>query len=298
MVVNGSLSLARPGQVFGNYLAMAKPGIVMGNLVTLAGGFFLASRGMVHIPLLLATMAGLALVVASGCVVNNIIDRDIDGLMRRTGNRPLVRDAVSPQSALVYAFTLGLAGFALLVAATNPLTTFIAAIGYVIYVGVYSLYMKRNSIYGTLVGSLSGAVPPVVGYCAVAGRFDLGALILLAIFSLWQMPHFYAIALFRLRDYQAAGIPVWPAVKGIASTKRQILLYIVAFTAAAAALSLTGYAGHAFLAVSLAMGVYWFRLAWTGWSTGDAQAWARKLFFYSIQVVFALSFAMSLDFVR
>lgn len=298
MVVNGSLSLGRPGLVLGNYLTMAKPGIVLGNLVTLAGGFFLAAKGMVPLQLLLVTIVGLALVVGSGCALNNVIDRDIDGKMQRTRNRPLVRGALSAQASLLYAFVLGLAGFTLLTVATNPLTTLIAAIGYVIYVGVYSMYMKRNSVYGTLVGSLSGAVPPVIGYCAVTGRFDLGALLLLAIFSLWQMPHFYAIALFRLQDYQAAGIPVWPAVKGVESTKRQILIYITAFTGAAAMLSLTGYAGHAFLAVSLAMGAYWLRLAWAGWNVTDERAWARKLFFYSILIVLAVSVTMSLDYVR
>ena len=298
MVVNGSISLSRPGQVLGNYIAMAKPGIVLGNLVTLAGGFFLAAKGVVHIPLLLGTMLGLVLVVASGCALNNVIDRDIDGVMQRTRNRPLVRGALSARSGLLYATLLGLAGFILLAIATNPLTTLIAAIGYVIYVAVYSLYMKRNSIYGTLVGSLSGAVPPVVGYCAVTGRFDLGTLLLFAIFSLWQIPHFYAIALFRLQDYQIAGIPVWPVARGVASTKRQMAYYITAFTSAAALLSLTGYVGHIFLAVSLVSGGVWLRLAWAGRTTQDDRLWAHKLFVYSIVVVMAISIAMSLDYVR
>ncbi len=91
--------------------------------------------------------------------------------------------------------------------------------GFVVYVGVYSLYMKRHSVYGTLIGSLSGAAPPVIGYCAVTGDFDSGAAILLAIFSLWQMPHSYAIAIFRFKDYQAANIPVLPVVKESQSLK-------------------------------------------------------------------------------
>ncbi|MCX2958779.1 MAG: UbiA family prenyltransferase, partial [Serratia symbiotica] len=97
----------------------------------------------------------------------------------------------------------------------NPLAMWLAVMGFVVYVGVYSLYMKRHSVYGTLIGSLSGAAPPVIGYCAVTNEPDTGALILLAIFSLWQMPHSYAIAIFRFKDYQAANIPVLPVVKGI-----------------------------------------------------------------------------------
>lgn len=295
MVVNGSLSLARPGQVLGNYLAMVKPGIVLGNLVTLAGGFFLASKGVVDIRLLVATMFGPALVVASGCVFNNVIDQDIDGRMQRTRGRALVSGAIAVPVALVLATLLGLAGFAVLDVATNRLTLLMAAIGFVVYVGIYSLYLKRNSIWGTLVGSLSGAVPPVVGYCAVTGRFDLGALMLLAIFSLWQMPHFYAIALYRLQDYKAAGVPVWPAVKGFESTKRQILVYIVAFTAAALGLGLAGYAGRIYEGVVLAAGGYWLYLARAG--SADDHVWARKLFLYSILVVLAVSAALALDYV-
>lgn len=110
--------------------------------------------------------------------------------------------------------------------------------GFVVYVGVYSLYMKRHSVYGTLIGSLSGAAPPVIGYCAVTGDFDSGAAILLAIFSLWQMPHSYAIAIFRFKDYQAANIPVLPVVKGISVAKNHITLYIIAFAVATLMLTL------------------------------------------------------------
>jgi protoheme IX farnesyltransferase len=294
MVLSGVLSQSRPGQLLGNYLAMVKPGIVLGNLVTLAGGFFLAARGAVDFTLLLETTLGLALVVASGCAVNNVIDRDIDGVMQRTRGRPMVRGALSSQNGLVFAGLIGLAGFTQLAVATNTLTTLIAAIGYVIYVGVYSLYMKRHSIYGSLVGSLSGAVPPVVGYCAVTGRFDLAAFLLLAIFSCWQIPHFHAIAVSRLQDYKSAGIPVWPAVKGFGSTKRQTEIYVVGFTAAALALAIAGYAGRVYELAMLALGGYWLYLARS--VAADQRAWARRLFLYSIVVVLATSVALALDY--
>ncbi|STE87925.1 protoheme IX farnesyltransferase [Escherichia coli] len=113
----------------------------------------------------------------------------------------------------MYATLLGIAGFMLLWFGANPLACWLGVMGFVVYVGVYSLYMKRHSVYGTLIGSLSGAAPPVIGYCAVTGEFDSGAAILLAIFSLWQMPHSYAIAIFRFKDYQAANIPVLPSGK-------------------------------------------------------------------------------------
>ncbi|PVF11392.1 protoheme IX farnesyltransferase, partial [Yersinia pestis] len=147
-------------------------------------------------------------------------------------NRVLVKGLIDPKVSLIYASVLGIAGMLLLYVAANALAMMLAVIGFVIYVGVYSLYMKRKSVYGTLIGSLSGAAPPVIGYCAVTGQFDTGALILLLIFSLWQMPHSYAIAIFRFKDYQAANIPVLPVIKGISVTKNHITLYILAFMVA------------------------------------------------------------------
>jgi len=184
--------------------------MVLGNLVSAAAGFFLASKGRVDGFALAATLIGISLVVASGCVFNNCIDRKIDRKMVRTRNRGLAKGLISLNSAMLYATILGAAGMALLWAATNLLCVVITLAGLVIYVGVYSLYMKRNSVYSTLIGSLAGAAPPLAGYCAVTGRFDMGAVILLSIFTLWQMPHCYAIAVYRLEDYTAAGIPVLP----------------------------------------------------------------------------------------
>jgi len=161
----------------------------------------------------------------------------------------------------------------------------------VVYVGVYSLYMKRHSVYGTLIGSLSGAAPPVIGYCAVTNEFDSGALILLAIFSLWQMPHSYAIAIFRFKDYQAANIPVLPVVKGISVAKNHITLYIIAFAVATLMLSLGGYAGYKYL-----VSVWWLGMALRGYKVEDDKVWARKLFVFSIVAITSLSVMMSVDF--
>ena len=157
------------------YLLVAKPGIILGNLIAVAGGYFLAARGSVDPMLLLATVIGLSLVVASGCVLNNCIDRDIDRHMERTRGRVTVTGQISLKAALAHGLVLGVAGFGLLWWWTNPLTTALAGFGYFVYVGLYSLWFKRRSHYGTLVGSLSGAMPPVVGYCAVSGQFDAGS---------------------------------------------------------------------------------------------------------------------------
>ncbi len=278
------------------YLLLTKPGIVFGNLISVAGGFFLASRGNIDLVLFLATALGVSLIIASGCVFNNYIDRDIDEKMERTRNRALVRGLVPPAHAILYACALGIAGVTLLHKTANPLATTLTLAGFVVYVGLYSLWLKRRSVYGTLVGSLSGAVPPVVGYCAVSNRFDMGAAILLLIFSLWQMPHSYAIAIFRFNDYLTANIPVLPVIRGISAAKRQIVLYIAAFLVATLMLSISGYAGYSYFVVAAVSGACWLWMGVSGYTAADDRVWAKKLFVCSIVTITALSVMMSVDF--
>lgn len=277
------------------YLLVTKPGIIFGNLIATIGGFLLASQGRPDWPLLAATVLGVALVVASGCAINNCIDRDIDARMARTRGRVLVTGAMSLRAALAHGVLLGLAGFASLALWTPALTVACVAFGYLVYVGLYSLWMKRTSVYGTLVGSLSGAVPPVAGYCAAAGHWDGGAAILLVMFCLWQMPHSYAIAIFRLADYEAARIPVLPVVRGVSAAKRQIVVYILAFALATVALAAGGYAGYGYLAVACATSLWWLKMALEGRRAVDDVAWARQVFVFSIITITALCVTMAID---
>lgn len=279
------------------YLQVTKPGIIVGNLISVVGGFLLASKGSINGYLLILTLLGVSLVVASGCAFNNLIDRDIDPKMERTKNRVLVRGLASAHVTFALATILGIAGFVVLYFGANPLAMWLSVMGFVVYVGIYSLYMKRHSVYGTLIGSLSGAAPPVIGYCAVSNNFDAGALILLAIFSLWQMPHSYAIAIYRFKDYQAANIPVLPVVKGIAVAKHHITFYIIAFMFATLMLSIGGYAGYKYLVVAAAVSVWWLCMALSGYKAqNNDRIWARKLFVFSIIAITTLSIMMSVDF--
>ena len=278
-----------------HFIQITKPGIIFGNVLSVAGGFFLAAKGHVDFALFLAVVVGTSLVVASGCVFNNCIDRDIDIKMERTKNRVMVQGGMSLTLALIYATLLGVAGFSLLYVQANPLSAFCALIGFIVYVGFYSLWLKRKSVHGTLVGSLSGAMPPVIGYCAVSNSFDLAAVTLLVMFSLWQMPHSFAIAIFRFKDYSAANIPVLPVARGILAAKKQIVLYVLAFVLATLMLTLGGYAGLGYLAVAAAMGLYWLYMAWGGYKAEDDSKWARKVFGFSILTVTALSVMMGVD---
>jgi len=278
-----------------NYWRVAKPGIVLGNLITAAGGFFLGSRGRIDAALLSATLTGIALTVAAGCVLNNCIDRKIDRKMTRTCGRALARGAMSLPSAVGYALFLGVTGIALLGAATNPLCVSLVLAGLVIYVLVYSLYLKRRSLYAALIGSLAGAAPPLAGYCAVTNRFDLGAGILLLMFVLWQMPHCYAFAILRLEDYAAAQIPVAPVRLGVPAAKRHIVGYIAAFVAATWLLTFGGYTGYGYLGVAVALGAGWLAMAWWGFQAVDVGRWARRLFVFSFVCIAVLSVMMAID---
>jgi len=280
------------------YWRVTKPGILFGNLISIAGGYFLASKGHINMALLLSTAAGISLVIASGCVFNNYVDRNLDRKMARTRGRALAAGLISPLAALLYASALGVGGMCLLWATTNLLTVAIVLAGFTIYVGIYSVYLKRHSVYAPLIGSLAGATPPLAGYCAVSNHIDLGAAILFMIFSLWQMPHFYAIAIYRLDDYAAAAVPVLPLRRGVWTAKKHIMGYVFAFTTATLLLTVVGYTGYLYFVVALVSGLIWMSMAWAGYKSSDDRLWARKLFTYSIVAIFTLSIMMSIDFAR
>lgn len=278
-----------------SYLLLTKPGIMMGNAITILGGYFLAARGSVDILLLLTTVVGLSLLVASSCVFNNLIDRIADAKMERTKKRSMALKAISPKKIVLFAICLGLFGSGLLLF-TNLLAFGIGLFGFVVYVGLYS-FMKYFSYQGTLVGSISGAVPPVVGYTAVSNELDLGALILFLILVIWQMPHFYAISIFRMKDYRAAAIPVLPIVKGMRTTKIHMLVYTLIFLVVCPLLTVFNYTGYGYLVLAIALSLGWIVLAIQGFANKTKDLlWARNMFKYSLVVITVLSIAMMFDY--
>lgn len=279
--------------LFKTYYHLTKPGIIYGNDLTAIGGFMLASAGDIEWLRFVAMLLGISLVMASGCVFNNVLDRGIDKKMARTKQRALVTGKVSVRSALVYGTVLGAAGLSLLAVYTTMLAAGVALFGLFAYVVLYG-FAKRQSVHGTAVGSLAGAVPPVVGYTAVTGVFDSGAWLLLLILVCWQMPHFYAIAIYRKEEYAAAGLPVLPVKKGLLVTKVQIFCYVLTFIAATMLLAVFGYAGWTYVAVMLAVGLAWLRLAYIGFRVQDSIRWAKGLFGYSLVVLLVFSLMISI----
>ena len=272
---------------------LTKPGIIFGNVLSATAGFLLASKFRIDIKLFAATIVGMALVIAAACVYNNYIDRDIDQKMARTKKRALASGRVPAGSALAYATMLFVLGFAILGGASNALVVGIGLVAFVDYVALYGL-AKRHSVHGTVVGSISGAAPVVAGYAAVTDRLDLGALLLFAIWTLWQMPHFYAIAMYRFDDYKAAGLPVLPVKKGMRAAKIQIVWYVAAFIVANAFLTICGYTGLSYLAVLSLLGLYWLWRGLQGFHTKNDRTWARSMFLLSLMVMLGLCLMLSI----
>lgn len=276
------------------YYYLTKPGIIYGNLLSATAGFFLASKGQIDFGLLLAVLAGTGLVIASGCVFNNYLDQGIDAKMARTQKRALVSGQVSGRAALAYATVLGGLGFWVLALFTNTLTVITGVVGIFFYVVVYGI-VKRYSTLGTVVGSIPGATPPVAGYLAVTNEFDTGALLLLLILAVWQMPHFYSIAIFRLKEYKAAGLPVLPARKSVPLTKHYILIYIAIFLLVTPLLTFFGYTGYTYASVVMLIGIVWFWKGLKGFQATDDESWARQMFGFSLLVLLTFCLSIAVD---
>lgn len=277
------------------YYYLTKPGIIYGNALTTFAGFLLAciTTRSFSVAVLAGVVAGTALVIASGCVFNNYIDRGIDHRMKRTSNRALVKGTIPAKYALIYATLLGIAGFAALALLTNWLVFAIGAAGFIDYVVLYG-YCKRRSVYGTIVGSISGATPPLAGYCAAANQLDAGGIIFFLILVCWQMPHFYAIAMYRAKDYASAGLPVLPVRWGMRAAKINIVLFIAAFVLACALLTVYGYTGYIYLVLMTAIGLVWLVKGTSGFGTHDNEAWGKKMFLFSLVVNLSFCFLIPL----
>jgi protoheme IX farnesyltransferase len=276
------------------YFRLTKPGVLYGNVLTAAAGFLLAARGHVDIWLFVATIVGMSLVIAAACVLNNYLDQDIDRIMTRTKSRPSALGEVKGSHMVIYSLVLLALGTLTLAIGTNWLVVWIGLIGFVVYVWLYGALSKRRSIHGTLVGSISGAMPIVGGYAAVSGNVDAGFIIAFLIMFFWQFPEFYSIAIYRRKEYAAARIPVMSVVKGVRSTITQIFIYTILYVLSTLALTVYGYTGYIYFVVMAVLGGYWIWLAYQGLRDPKPEAWARRMFKFSMITILGLCVMLSI----
>lgn len=274
---------ARPNEraTWRDYVEVTKPGITISNLMTTFAALWLASFGFPDWKLVIFTLLGTALVIMSGCVLNNYYDRDLDLKMKRTANRAIANGRISTRTALLLGIGLLLAGLAVLAVYANPLAAVWGLVGHIFYVLIYTP-LKRVTTLNTVVGGVSGAAPPVIGWVAVTGTMDFAAWLLFLILFLWQPPHFLALAMMKEQDYRAGGLPMLPVVKGFAETKRQMFLWGAVLFPASLLLFLHANVGYVYLIVMGIMGLIYVVLLYQGFSAKDDLAWAKKLFGYSI----------------
>ena len=242
-------------------------------------------------------LLGLSCVISAACVSNNVTDIHIDKKMARTKQRALVQGIISTKNAVRLAGVLLIIGTVILGLTTSLLAAVLSLVGFIAYVWIYGC-AKRATRHGTIIGSLSGAIPPLVGFASFQGKLDYSAILLFLILVFWQMPHFYAIAIFQLEDYKAAGIPVLPAVSSLAVTKLQMMLYVVCFSCSVFLLAISGYTGYLFAVIALLLSVFWLYIGLRSYRLPDSIAWSRRMFAASLAVITGLCFAISLDSFR
>ncbi|MBW3669376.1 MAG: heme o synthase [Actinobacteria bacterium] len=278
----------------GAYVALTKPRIIELLLVTTVPTMVVAERGLPSGWLVLATLVGGALAAGGANAINMYVDRDIDSVMDRTKNRPLVTGAVTPRAALTFAVSLEVLAFVELWALVNLLSAVLAVSATLFYVFVYTLWLKRTSRNNIVIGGAAGAVPVLVGWAAVQNSLGWAPVVLFGIIFVWTPPHFWALAIRYKDDYAAADVPMLPAVASFAATARQIVLYTVALWACSLLFAEVGGMGAIYVVTAVVTGGV-FLLYALQLQRDATPARAMKLFHYSISYVTVLFGSMALD---
>ena len=276
------------------YVALTKPRIIELLLVTTLPTMVVADRGWPSVTLIVWTLVGGALAAGGANAINMVVDRDIDAVMHRTRNRPLVTGVMSPRAALRFAIGLEVLAFVELWAMVNLLSGVLAVSATLFYVFVYTLWLKRTSRQNIVIGGAAGAVPVLVGWSAVTGHLGLAPLVLFAIIFVWTPPHFWSLAFKYRDDYSAAEVPMLPAVASFRSTARQILLYALALWATSLVFAPIGHMGVIYFAAAIVLGAIFVLYALQLRSDGTPQR-AMKLFGWSITYLTLLFGAMAVD---
>jgi len=277
----------------GDLISLTKPRLSTMVLATAAGGLYLAPGDISPLRAVVALIT-IAVTIAAANVLNCYIERDSDRHMARTSNRPLPAGRMEPAVALGFGLMLVLVAVPLMSLMVNRLTGLLGAIAFVSYVFVYTP-LKAHSSVAVLVGGLPGALPPLMGWTAVTGTLDAGGLALFALMFCWQVPHFLAIALFRQREYEAAGLTVTPLESGDASSRWQLFAWTLALLVSSVVPTWLGIAGNVYLVVAVLLGLGFIGLALHGAVRRLGPPWARKTFAYSLVYLTGILVVLMLD---
>jgi protoheme IX farnesyltransferase len=290
--LTGARLAPRTRQLLADYLELTKPKVQSLLLLTTIATMYVAgdpSPGLVAL-----TCLGGYLSAGGAGAVNHWFDRDIDGLMKRTASRPIPSGRVAPRSALVFGCVLALLSLLELSVAVNPLAAALSFSGFLGYVLVYTVWLKRRTPQNIVIGGAAGAVPPLVGWAAVTGSVSGTAVILFFIVFFWTPPHFWALSLLMKDEYERVGVPMLPVVRGEAETRRQILLYAVLLYAVTQLPFCAGGFGAVYLVASVALGAGFIAGAVRLYRRADRSS-ALRLYLYSLAYLALLFCAMVAD---
>jgi protoheme IX farnesyltransferase len=276
------------------YLALTKPRIIELLLITTVPTMVVAARGLPNGWLILATLIGGSAAAGGANAMNMYVDRDIDALMKRTANRPLVTGEITPNAALVFAIALEAVAFIELWLLVNPLSAALAVSATLFYVFVYTIWLKRTSTQNIVIGGAAGAVPVLVGWAAVRDSLGLAPVVLFAIIFVWTPPHFWALAVKYRDDYANAHVPMLPAVRPLNQVARQIVIYTVALWVTSLVFAPVAGMGLIYTIAAAILGAVFLMYALQLQRDASA-ARAMRLFTYSISYVTMLFSAMALD---
>ena len=276
------------------FFELTKPRVTLLAVFCAVIGMFLATPGMVEPLILLAGAAGIWILAGAAFAVNCLVEARIDAQMARTRARPMARGDLDSREALIFAAILALIGGALLYFLVNPLTMWLTAATFFGYAFVYTVILKPTTPQNIVIGGLSGAMPPLLGWVAVTGEVASEAVLLVLIIFVWTPPHFWALALYRVEDYKRSGLPMLPVTHGSEFTRLQILLYTILLTATTALPFIIRMSGALYLTAALALGVGFIWYAWKLYRD-YTDAWAKKTFAYSLWYLAALFAALLVD---
>lgn len=276
------------------YLELCKPRVVMLMLLTAIVGMFLASPDWVPLNSLIFGSLGIGLAAGSAAAINHLVDQRIDALMARTQYRPLPSGKITPIQAWSFAAILGISSMIILITLVNTITAILSLLTLVGYAGIYTLYLKRATPQNIVIGGAAGAAPPMLGWSAVTGTIDPHSLLLVLIIFVWTPPHFWALAVYRYKDYANAKIPMLPVTHGIPFTKLSILLYTILLVAVSMLPFATHMSGLIYLIGALSLGFIFIYYA-VKLKQSDDPTIAMVTFRYSIWYLMLLFVILLID---
>ena len=281
-----------------SYINLCKPKIVTLLTVTALIGMLLSVNFYTNLTNVfngLASLVGFALLAAASAALNQIFDRETDKNMSRTKSRPLAAGNISLTEALTFTAILLFVGSSLMLYFSNLLTLMITTFGFIFYSLIYTIYLKWATPQNIVIGGLSGALPPLIGWTAVSNEISLMPLILVLIIFLWTPPHFWPLAIDRMEEYKKEGVPMMPIAKGVTRTKKEMVVYAVLLLAASLAPYIYGLAGIFYLVTTTALNLYFIYLCLIYLNDKDNQL-SMKIFNFSVKYMLLFFLATYIDF--